>query len=159
MAHRTQIMISDHQYRVLRDESERSGMSLAELVRRALARSYGEVSLSERLATLDRSFGGWEERPGEERSHFLRQMRPGLDQRLSRDEERYAELERLAARAGRSAASILREAIDDKLRGEAGAAHRREAVDGLLSAPPPGYGAEPDWADVKDELRAGGAAA
>jgi predicted transcriptional regulator len=70
------------------------------------------------------------------------------------DEERYAELERLATSAGRSVASVVREAIDDKLRREAGTAHRREAVRGLLSAARPAYGPEPDWAEVKAELRA-----
>jgi hypothetical protein len=84
MAHRTQIMISDHQYRVLRQESERSGVSLAELVRRALERSYGELSLGDRLAALDRSFGSWEEEPGEDRSAYSRELRPGLDHRLAR---------------------------------------------------------------------------
>jgi len=79
-------MLSDHQYRVLQGESERTGMSLAELVRRALDRSYGEIPLAERLAALDRSFGSWREAPGEDRSAYLRELRPGLDERLARHE-------------------------------------------------------------------------
>lgn len=41
MSHRTQITLTDDQYERLRTESERTGVGLAELVRRAVDRSYG----------------------------------------------------------------------------------------------------------------------
>lgn len=80
-------------------------------------------------------------------------------QRLTRrtqlllDEERFAELERRAAESGRSVASIIREAIDEKLARQDDAGRRREAARGLLGAPPPAYEREPDWAEVKGALR------
>ena len=40
MAHRTQIVLTDAQYARLRDESERTGLALAELVRRAIDLHY-----------------------------------------------------------------------------------------------------------------------
>jgi hypothetical protein len=69
------------------------------------------------------------------------------------DDERYQRLERQAAESGRSVASIIREAIDDKLADEPSAARRREAGRALLEAPIPPYDREPDWSTVKDDLR------
>ena len=40
MSHRTQITLPDRQYQLLRYEAFRSGLPIAELVRRAIARTY-----------------------------------------------------------------------------------------------------------------------
>lgn len=72
------------------------------------------------------------------------------------DEERYAALERRASESGRSVGAVIREAIDVALATGAGAAHRRAAGRDLLAAAAPGYEREPDWADVKDDLRSRG---
>ncbi len=69
------------------------------------------------------------------------------------DEERYAKLERRAAQTGRSVAAIIREAIDEKLGHDGDEARRRGAVRDLLAAPAPAYEREPDWDEVKDDLR------
>jgi hypothetical protein len=79
--HRTQITLTDSQYARLRDESARSGNSLAELVRRALDERYEEVSRAERLRLLDGAFGGWAHR-GESGAKFVERVRTGTARRL-----------------------------------------------------------------------------
>jgi hypothetical protein len=69
------------------------------------------------------------------------------------DEDRYTRLEQRAAESGRSVAAIIREAIDEKLADSAGSARRREAAQTLLRARAPEGEREPDWADVKNDLR------
>lgn len=83
---------------------------------------------------------------------------PGLTRRtqLLLDEDRYARLERRAAETERSVASIIREAIDDKLADPISSSRQREAALGLLEAPAPLEGIERDWSEVKDDLRGGG---
>jgi hypothetical protein len=79
--HRTQVTLTDIQYVRLRDESARSGHSLAELVRRALDEHYGVVSKSDRLRLLDSAFGGWTERE-ESGAAFVERIRSGSARRL-----------------------------------------------------------------------------
>ena len=60
MAHRTQITLDDRQYERLRQESERSGASLAELIRRAIDRTYGiQGSVEDKLRAIDETAGAW----------------------------------------------------------------------------------------------------
>lgn len=80
MSHRTQITLSDAQYDALKRESERTGLGLAELVRRALTASYRVPS--EDAAALEASFGAWEERPEDGAQYVERLRRPGLGHRL-----------------------------------------------------------------------------
>lgn len=82
MSHRTQITLSDAEYELLRRESERSGLSLAELVRRAVDSTYGLPSKDERLGAIRASAGAWSEEPGEDRAAYLRELRRGFDARL-----------------------------------------------------------------------------
>lgn len=56
MTHWTQIRLEDEQYARLVAESEQSGLSLAELIRRAIDRTYGDGSTAERLQALEASF-------------------------------------------------------------------------------------------------------
>lgn len=79
----------------------------------------------------------------------------GLTRRtqLLLDDDRYERLEARAAATGRSVAAIIREAIDDKLADPAGSARRREAAQALLHSRAPEGDREPDWADVKSDLR------
>ena len=79
--HRTQITLTDSQYARLRDESARSGHSLAELVRRALDERYEDVSQAERLRLLDSAFGAWAHR-GEGGAEFVERVRTGTARRL-----------------------------------------------------------------------------
>ena len=80
MSHRTQITLTDAQYERLRRESARSGLGLAELVRRALERSYGTADHSQMLEALDDSFGSWvaQEEDGEA---FVESLRRGMSRR------------------------------------------------------------------------------
>jgi 23S rRNA U2552 (ribose-2'-O)-methylase RlmE/FtsJ len=79
--HRTQIMLTDAQYASLREESARSGRSLAELVRRALDEHYEPVSKSDRLRLLDSAFGAWAQRD-ESGVEFVERVRSGTARRL-----------------------------------------------------------------------------
>lgn len=79
--HRTQITLTDSQYARLRDESARSGRSLAELVRRALDERYDTVSQADRLRLLDSAFGAWAHR-NESGAEFVERVRSGTARRL-----------------------------------------------------------------------------
>jgi hypothetical protein len=79
--HRTQVTLTDTQYARLRDESARSGHSLAELVRRALDERYDEVSKGDRLRLLDAAFGAWGHRE-EGGAEFVQRVRSGTARRL-----------------------------------------------------------------------------
>ena len=76
MSHRTQLTLSDEQYKRLTALARRTGVSLAELVRRAVDRAYGADA-----AALDDSFGAWKGRSfdGEQ---YVERLRRGLRRRL-----------------------------------------------------------------------------
>lgn len=62
-AHRMQITLEERQYERLRQEAERTGASIAELVRRAVDRAYGaELTVDEKLRLLDATAGALGER-------------------------------------------------------------------------------------------------
>lgn len=79
--HRTQVTLTDAQYARLRDESAKSGHSLAELVRRALDERYEAVSKPDRLRLLDSAFGAWAHRD-ESGAAFVERVRSGTARRL-----------------------------------------------------------------------------
>lgn len=79
--HRTQITLTDSQYARLRDESARSGRSLAELVRRALDERYDTVPKADRLRLLDSAFGAWADH-SESGAEFVETVRSGTARRL-----------------------------------------------------------------------------
>lgn len=82
MSHRTQITLSDEEYARLKRESERTGLSLAELVRQALHRTYGAVDADVREKAIEESFGAWD-RSGETGERYVEALRRGLDRRLT----------------------------------------------------------------------------
>ena len=82
MSHRTQITLTDAQYARLREESRRSGLGLAELVRRALDRRYGTAPAREVLGALDASFGSWADRAFDGAS-YVEGLRRGMSRRLT----------------------------------------------------------------------------
>lgn len=94
MSHRTQITLEDEQYERLRAESARTGLGLAELVRRALDETYGSSTVVERERRLDVSFGAWaevgidSEEPGPldalDGEAYVGRLRPGLATRFDR---------------------------------------------------------------------------
>lgn len=81
MSHRTQIILTDEQYETLKRESERTGVSLAELVRRAVARIYGTSARVDETA-LSESFGAWKDRDFDGAEYVERLRQPGLGNRL-----------------------------------------------------------------------------
>jgi hypothetical protein len=82
MSHRTQITLEDAQYERLLGESKRTGLGLAELVRRALDATYGPSSSDDRRRALDFSFGAVVaiELDG---AAYVDQLRRGLGRRIS----------------------------------------------------------------------------
>ncbi len=81
MSHRTQITLTDEQYARLLDESRRSGLGLAELVRRALDRTYVCQDGDALLGALQASFGTWAERD-EDGAAYVERIRRGMADRL-----------------------------------------------------------------------------
>lgn len=81
MSHRTQITLTDAQYARLRQESERTGVGLAELVRRALALSFGGTRLGAADALAD-SFGAWRDRELDG-AEYVERSRRGMARRLA----------------------------------------------------------------------------
>ncbi len=87
MAHRMQITLRDEQYRHLREESQRSGLSIAELVRRSVSRAYGGLTKEEKLRIIDETAGLWADRTDlpESSVDYVKQLRgPGLSARLEK---------------------------------------------------------------------------
>lgn len=82
MSHRTQITLTDEQYERLRTESERTGTGLAELVRRALDRTYGTKKHRDRIDALEASFGAWSDRD-DDGAEYVEKLRRGMERRLS----------------------------------------------------------------------------
>ena len=82
MSHRTQITLTDEQYALLRAESNRTGVGLAELVRRAIDRSYGQATIGERLQALRDGFGAWKDR-GFDGEEYVERLRRGMARRLA----------------------------------------------------------------------------
>lgn len=82
MSHRTQITLTDEQYERLRTESERTGVGLAELVRRAVDRSYGTTEHATLVQALDDSFGSWTDRDYDGAS-YVDGLRRGMARRLA----------------------------------------------------------------------------
>ncbi|MDZ7801399.1 MAG: ribbon-helix-helix protein, CopG family [Trueperaceae bacterium] len=84
MAHRTQFTLTDDQYRRLREEATRTGLSMAELVRLAVERTYGARSVEQRSRALERSFHGWAEHSEGGRA-YVDGLRRGMAHRLDRE--------------------------------------------------------------------------
>lgn len=61
MAHRTQILLEEEQYRLLKVEAERTGASLGALVRAAVDARFGRSSGDQRAAleALEQTAGAW----------------------------------------------------------------------------------------------------
>lgn len=82
MSHRTQITLTDDQYARLRTESERTGVGLAELVRRAVDRCYGTTKHATLVQALDDSFGSWTDRD-HDGAGYVDRLRRGMARRLA----------------------------------------------------------------------------
>ncbi|MEX2393904.1 MAG: ribbon-helix-helix protein, CopG family [Actinomycetota bacterium] len=79
--HRTQITLTDAQYALLREESARTGLSLAELIRRTLNERYGSLADADRSRLLDSAFGAWADRD-ETGVAYVERIRSGTRRRL-----------------------------------------------------------------------------
>jgi hypothetical protein len=88
MSHRTQITLTNAQYERLLDESDRSGMSLSELVRRALDERYCPPQAEAMLDAIASAFGSWRGRDFDGEA-YVDSVRRGLAERLeSHDDSR-----------------------------------------------------------------------
>ena len=82
MSHRTQVILDDDQYEALLRESRRHGVSLAELVRRAVDRTYGRRGdRAADRAALEASFGSWTGRDFDGHA-YVESHRKGMARRL-----------------------------------------------------------------------------
>jgi Ribbon-helix-helix protein, copG family len=79
---RTQISLTEGQLETLRGESERTGLSIAQLIRQAVDQEYGPLPAPERLGQLRRAFGGWRSRR-ETGAEFVERVRSGTERRLT----------------------------------------------------------------------------
>jgi predicted CopG family antitoxin len=78
MARRIQITLDDQQYARLKALSEETGLSMSELIRRALDRTYARPG----SAALEATFGLWRNRT--DIDDLMKQLRPGLGKRLAK---------------------------------------------------------------------------
>jgi hypothetical protein len=76
---RTQMTITDEQYARLQTLSEETGLSMSELVRQALDRTYAGRGVE----AIEASFGAWKNRRFDGEGYVDR-MRTGLAQRLTK---------------------------------------------------------------------------
>lgn len=84
MSHRTQIMLTDERYALLCAEAERTGLAVAELVRRAVDTSYRATAREERVAAIEAGFGAWgDEDHDENGAAYVERIRPGIAKRLA----------------------------------------------------------------------------
>ena len=82
MSHRTQVTLEDEQYQRLLAQSARTGLPLAELVRRAVDRTYGSTTAAEILRALEESRGSWTHRDLDGAA-YVDSLRRGLASRLA----------------------------------------------------------------------------
>lgn len=82
MTHRTQVTLEDSQYERLRAESRRTGLGLAELVRRAIDQTYGSGRPEDVLRALEASFGSWADQM-EDGAAYVERLRRGMARRLT----------------------------------------------------------------------------
>lgn len=83
MSHRTQVTLTDEQYDRLKTESTRTGLGLAELVRRALQALYGKPAQENPEAVIRATAGTWH-RPHENGEEYVERLRQGLAERERR---------------------------------------------------------------------------
>ena len=83
MSRRAQVIFTDDQYARLQDEARRTGLSLAELVRRAIDKIYGQSPTGDRTEALKESFGAWEDRDFDG-AEYVNRLRRGMAHRLDR---------------------------------------------------------------------------
>ncbi len=79
-------MLTEAQHARLRDESGRTGASIAALIRRAVSERYEERPVADRVARLDEAFGAWADRT-ETGADYVKRIRTGTHVRLSRLEQ------------------------------------------------------------------------
>ncbi len=74
-------MLTSEQYALLKEESSRTGRSLAEIVRSALDERSSGLSNCERLRLLESAFGAWESHE-EGGAAFVERVRSGTTRKL-----------------------------------------------------------------------------
>jgi hypothetical protein len=83
--HRTQVLLEEQQYRLLKAEAERTGASIGELVRRAVEQAYGQGRQEALRAALRASRGAWADRDDiGDGAEYVERIRPGFAKRLKK---------------------------------------------------------------------------
>lgn len=82
MSHRTQIILTDAQYARLTAETQRTGIRLGELIRRAIALAYKEAGGADASEVLQASFGAWP-KAELDGAAYVDGLRQGLARRLA----------------------------------------------------------------------------
>ena len=82
MSHLTQIRLEDAQYERLLAEARASGVRLAELIRRAVDRTYGQAEAGEFTKALEESFGAWA-RDDLDGERYVESIRPARSDRFT----------------------------------------------------------------------------
>jgi hypothetical protein len=80
MSHRLQVTLDDDLFQALQSEADRTGASLAEVVRRSVAERLGVLSVADRLAILHRTAGIWADRE-QSGVEYQAELRRGLADR------------------------------------------------------------------------------
>ena len=78
MSRRTQITLTDRQHAMLVYESDRSGLPMAELVRRAVDRTFRPVSRRPSVRGFEVNFGLWREEDAAKVARRLKPRKPRL---------------------------------------------------------------------------------
>ena len=73
--HRTQLYLDDEMHRQLRAVARRQGRTVSDLVREAVAQTYGLVGADERAHTLQGIQGLWRERDLGDTHAYVRRLR------------------------------------------------------------------------------------
>jgi hypothetical protein len=79
--HRTQVLLEEHQYRQLKDESARTGRSIGDLVRDAISTKYSTGTSRDLLEAIDGSFAAWSQLHADGQE-YVERIREGLGERL-----------------------------------------------------------------------------
>jgi len=80
--HRTQLLLEEHQYRRLKQESARSGRSIGDLVREAIDARFGTASRGALREAIEASSGAWASLEVDGRG-YVERVRQGLGGRLA----------------------------------------------------------------------------
>lgn len=81
MSKRVRVTLTDQQFTRLQREARATGIDISELIRRAIASTYGGTASDDAEAILNASFGAWRDRDLDG-AEYVERIRRGLGARL-----------------------------------------------------------------------------